>query len=82
MNDPNAGSRPYIVCSPVAAGWPHNHHSAPGSSSSFIPDPFRALERVGIAALGYPCGTRSACSYYPPIWRRTLIRKGILRGRI
>ncbi len=45
-------------------------------------DPFRPLARVGIAALGYPCGTRSACSYYPPIWRRTLIRKGILRGRI
>ena len=31
--------------------------------------------------LGYPC-TRSACSYYPSIWRRTLLRKGILRGRI
>ena len=42
MNDPNAGSRPYIVCSPVAAGWPHNHHSAsahhpPSSQTRSVP---------------------------------------------
>ncbi len=49
MNDPNAGSRPYIFCSPVAAGWPHNHHSAPGSSSLHPdPDPFRPSPGWGL----------------------------------